>query len=174
MSNLVERYIEYVQGVMEKYSSNIDLIDDESVTPERLNYVLAQYMPSNSALISEYQRVKIEKANADMEYQQWYDNKFVETRKKLNEESKSSSKIALKEIETELRNTYKDEYYNWQEKLIELEHKEAFMRRLLEQYKKFDQILTTLSNNMRSELSNLSLDNRINSNPKRNKVRKST
>ena len=174
-NSMVEDYVQFVQEVIEKYSKHSQLINQNSdtITPQTLNYVLAQYMPTNTALIAEYQRAKIENTQLLLQYEEWYDEKFVQVRQSMIDESEAkTAKISVKEIETQLRVETRAEYYYWQKRLKKAEFQERFLLRLVDQYKKFDMILTTISRNMQSEMLALSIENRMNQTGKENKVRR--
>jgi hypothetical protein len=168
MEKMAENYIEYVTKVIKQYTEASNLITEENeVTPQALDTALALYLPTSASLLSEYQRAKIDHFSLENEYNKWYDSIFVKEREKLTSDLESKSlKISVKEIETYIRNNNSKEFYEWQEKLKTSEYKISFLRRVLEQYKKFDAILIALSNNMRTEVRSLSLDARMNSQDK--------
>jgi len=146
-----------------KYSKLVDTMTNE-VTPFEINSALACYTDVGVALNGEYQRKKIEHNKLLRLFEEWYDEKLVETRKRLQEESTSKSiKASLKEIESELRYNNKEKYYELQEQITEAESSVSFVLRLIDQWKKHSDILINLSQNMRTELRSLSIENRVNS-----------
>lgn len=160
-------FTEYVQSMISKFSKNAQLIVDGEVSPKDLNRALAEYQSLNIALIGMYQKVKIEKSMAEIEYQKWYDNSFIKARNELNEDLESKKiKISVTEIETLVRNKNEKDYYEWQNSKILLEHKEAFILRLVEQFKKWDSILIAISNNMRQEMRTLDIYSKLDSDHK--------
>ncbi len=164
--SITENYIEYVTVVLEKFGKIAKLAHDGEVSPDDINYGLAQFMEVNLGLLAEYQRAKTEDSDLDIEYQQWYDDKFLAAKEAVNEANTSKgTKPALKEYETYLRVTFKDDYWGWIKKKKASETRVSFIRRLVEQYKKYDQILTVLSSNMRQEMRTLSLPNRLGDQP---------
>lgn len=164
-------YIKYVKDVIEKFSKDSNLIYQDQVHPQELNRALALYVPTNLAIIAEYQRAKVNKFDLENAFNKWYDLKFVETRKRLFSENATNAKVSLKEIEIDLKYNQAVEYYDWQKKLNEADAKVSFLRRLVEIYKNFDSILTTISNNTRQEMRSLNIENRMNTDPTKNKVR---
>jgi len=162
--SMISQFDEYIKTTIDEYMEVAQLIQDNQVTPSSVNLALAKYQELNLKLIAGYQRAKIENANKQNEYQQWYDEKFIKARKTLSAELESKKlKISVAEIETLTRVENKDEYYKWKTELSISEYKESFMRRLVEQYKKWDSVLLTISSNMRSELKNLTFENRLDS-----------
>lgn len=165
MNESIQRYIEFVQSTIEKYRKNVDLIHDDRITPATINEALANYSSILFILTSEYQRKKAEAYETQLDFEAWWDEKFVEKRRALNDVNLPASKWASKqEIESEVRATYSVEYKAWKTVLFELDSKVSFYRQLLENWKKFDSILISLSHNMRSELKALSVEDRANKN----------
>lgn len=164
MPDIIENYIEYVTKTINKYKNlNILINKEDEINPEDLNRALAEYLNINLMLIAEYQRSKIDLFKISNEYDRWYDEKFIDCRNQMIKDTESKTiKNSLKEIEILLRFQWKDEYYRWQERIKEAEYKVAFLRRLVEQYKKFDQVLVTLSSNLRQEMRTISLPDRVN------------
>ncbi len=173
MEDNTDFYIEYVNAQIKKFGKTSKLIQDNTITPEALNRALGEYLEVNLALLSEYQRAKLNEVSIADEYQQWYDKAFTSVKSQMNSNSEKTIKFALKEYEIQLRHQYQKEYYEWSSKIKESQMKVRFLLRVVDLYKKYDNILTTLSSNMRSEIRSLSLDTRMNADPKiatRNKV----
>lgn len=171
---LVDTYVSYVEETIRKFGKTAKLIHKEEIRPQELNYSLASYLEVNIGLIAEFQRAIAEKVDFESQYEEWWDKKFSEKRKEMVAETSSKGKIAVKEIDVEVRLAYPEEYQVWETKHQELTAKVNFLERLVELYKKYDSVLTTLSSNMRSELRSLNLESRMNTNPEnvtRNKVR---
>ena len=176
MSDMYESYVKLVNEVVERYGNTTRIIEDDHVSPEELNRALAEYLPNSMVLIGEYQMAKVDYAKVQIKYQEWYDTKFTETKRAMNEGAPASKKFAVKEYETDVRVNNRLEYSEWQSELSTAEMKVNFMRRLVEIYKKYDNILTSLSNNSRQEMRTLSIGNRMNATPEgvnKNKVRNS-
>jgi hypothetical protein len=158
-------YINFVNEQVEKYKKNLKLIDENvnEVTPHMINTALSSYGTINLMLIAEYNRKKTEFRQVEMDYEEWWDEKFSTMRKEMQEGIESKSvKIGMKEVEIEVRVKYKEEYKEWQSKLFKAEQQISFFQRLLDLWKRMDNTLTQISFNMRSELKSLSLDNRLN------------
>jgi len=162
--NVAEEYIRYVSETVKKYSEVNRLISKENeINPVDLNIALASYLETSMAIIAEYQRSKIEYYEISKEYEKWCDEKFIDCRNQMLKDNDAKSiKIAVKEIEATLRYQWKDEYYKRQDEVKSAEYRVSFLRRLVEQYKKFDQVLVTLSSNLRQEMRSISLPDRMN------------
>jgi hypothetical protein len=162
MSEIVEKYVKYVKETIDRFSKDSDLIYEDDIRPQELNRALGSYMTVNLGLLAEYQRAKVELYDLKKAYGNWYDPKFIEICKKFND----IKGITLKEKEAEVRNLYNEEYNKFQDDIELAENKERFLLRYIELYGKFDNVLTCLSNNSRQEMRSLSLENRMNFNPK--------
>lgn len=174
MEDNTDFYIDYVNTQIKKFGKTSKLIQNNTISPESLNRALGEYLEVNLGLLSEYQLAKLNEIAVTDEYQQWYDKAFVNIKSQMNSNSeKKTAKFALKEYEIQLRHQYQKEYYEWSSRIKESQMKVRFLLRIVDLYKKYDNILTTLSSNMRSEIRSLSLEGRMNTEPEiatRNKV----
>jgi len=164
MKNTLEKYVEFVQEQIQKYHRYSQLInyDAGEINPEAINTALAQYNDILLMLISEYNRLKADAHDVEVEYQIWWDDKFTSMRRQLNPPDIVASKwLSKSEIESETRAQYSKEYREWQDKLFQAQQKKAFLGQLLDSWKKMDSILITISTNLRAEMRSLSLDNRL-------------
>jgi hypothetical protein len=177
IKDFVERYVKFVDKMISSYKNIGDLINEDSgeITPEKINSALALYYNTSLALTAEYQRQKINYEAESIEFKAWEDRRFEEAKKAVFQEySDTKIKPSVKEFDTRMRIMFADE---WKEKTMSLTESEARMRfllRLSDNLQKYDNILTTISYNMRAEMKSLSLDSRMNSNPEgvtRNKIR---
>ncbi len=179
-TKIFREYVTFVKDVIDRYKSMGDLAtgtgSDAEVTPRRLNAALANYFTMASGLNAEYQRAKMDHVSAKLAFDRWWDEKFLEAKTTVIREYGSQEirgvKPSVTEYETRARRDNVDEYYTMSENLAALEAKAHFLLRLLEQLSSYDRILTTLSSNARSEMYALSIDQRANSDPTRNKVRR--
>lgn len=172
----VEEYIEFVNEMISKYKKIGDLVDSNSqITPSALNTALALYFNTSMALIGEYQREKISYEAEKLEFQLWDDEKFKEAKNEVLSQYKDTKiKPALKEFETHKRLANKNEWLIKNLSLSKAESRMRFLLRMLETLKSYDRILTTIANNMRTELSSLSIEDRVNATPQgvsKNRVR---
>ena len=164
MLDSIKEYIDYVNEQIQVFKKNSDLVDLglNEVTPQKINNNLAVFTQVNIGLNGEYQRKKAELVSLQREYDRWWDEHFVLMRNQMAEGKPASYKVAVKEIEIELRNSYADEFATWNNKITTADLNVSFIRRLLEQWKMHCNILIALSQNMRQEISSLSLDNKVN------------
>lgn len=178
---IVQDYVDYVQKTIAEFSDIGNLIDDSEdgeITPHRVNLAMSKFYNISLALTSEYQRQKINYTSIEIDYQTWYDEKFQEAKRKViseYSEGTRSIKPSVKEFETTLRTDNKEEWKSWTLRLREQDSKVQFLRRLMDTLNKYDNILTTLSFNMRAEMKALQVDARSNKDPNQarsNKVRR--
>ena len=161
----MEDYVQYVETQIARWREYISLRrqSDSEISPARINKALAEYQEVQFALIAEEKRVQIELANYILIYQTWWDSRYIGAKKELNPISLAGTKWAAKsEIEAYARHDNADEYMEYEEKKIVLEGKVSLLRRLLDAWKGHLNVLTSLSNNMRSELRALSIMDQAN------------
>jgi hypothetical protein len=160
-----EDYIKWVMSIIEKYKDSYNVIYNNEISPYLINEVLANYNHIFDMLNTEYQRCKSIHFKLKCEFDDWYDERFVEVRDDLILKSKSDKiKVSLVEIEKVLKVQHKDNYRLYRDKVNTADMKTSYMRRNLENWKKVDSVLNTLSNNLRSEMHSMSLISRINRN----------
>jgi len=163
----MDKYIEYIEEQIAFFKKHSDLSDQEEVTPVKVNTTLSHYSNVGVALIGEYTRYKYKLYNLNRDYDKWHSRKFYDTRKEMIAEFESKTiKIAVKEIENQLKVENETEYWNWQDKITDLELRLRFLQRLIDQWAKLDNVLNNLSKNMRQEMISLSIENRMNSSEK--------
>lgn len=176
IDSYVKNYIEFVDNMIKNYKEVGDLINDVgNISPEKINSALALYYNTSLAINAEYQRQKINYEAESIEFKIWEDEKFQLAKENVFAEyADTKIKPSVKEFETRMRLMNKDE---WKIRTISLAESNARMRflfRLAENLKRYDNILTTISYNMRSEMKSLSLDSRMNASPEgvtENKIR---
>jgi hypothetical protein len=171
--NTFEDYIAFVERVVHRSEELGNLVTGScSITPASVNYALAKWYEISLGLCSEYERVKRDQTQLELSFERWYDGCFeVAQRALIDEYAITKTKPSLKEIEIRTRRLNADEYYEWQEQLLVAEMKTRTYLRLMNTIDRYDRILTTLSQNMRSEMSVLTLDNRMNSDTSDRNVR---
>ncbi len=161
-----DNYLEYVQAAIQDINEYSDLVRDGQIIPARLHIVMAKYVRIAGALQMEFQRVKTQHKRYSEKFQMWQDEKIVFTRDELRSSRPASSSISMKEIETQVRVDNRKEYQKWREELLNLEEKLEFLKSLAKIWDKEDNLLVTLSHNMRSEMKSLSIIDRANAQPK--------
>lgn len=128
----------------------------------KVNNALSMYYDVGLTLTAEYQREKINHLQTQRDFERWWDEKFELCRKEILEEYADSKSIkpAVKEFETRVRTKFAEEYNDWQDKIAESEAKERFVLRLIGNLERYDKILVTIANNMRTEMRSLSVIDR--------------
>lgn len=158
---IIENYIKFVQENIERFSDIGHLTRLTEVPIDLIYKALAKYYDVSLMLNSEYQRVKIDHEMLKQEYEMWYAEKFEVAKSEVASECASSkTKPALKEFEMRLKVKFALEYASYQRRLTVAECECDFFIRLRETLLRYDQILVTLSANMRSEMKSLSIENR--------------
>jgi len=162
MSEQTDRFLAYVETLLERFSSTGDLIAEQSVSPEKVNRALAEYKDVLDELAKEYQKIKIEHATVELEFEMWYDDRFEEARAAVMDLYKETKTIkpAVKEYDTWARTHNKSEYKDFKEKLIVLDAQSQFLIRQRETLWKQESILVTIAANMRGEMRALGIDRR--------------
>jgi hypothetical protein len=164
--NAVERYIQFVEETIDRFKGIGEITSQGQVSYIMVNTSLADYWRYSDMISAEYQRVKIQNAGDEIDYQLWYDEKFLEAKQKVIDDygtERGSIKPSLKEFEVRMRQDNKEEWKEWQLRLKEGESKTRFMMRMRDKLARYDSILTTLSTNSRSEMRNLTIMDRANS-----------
>ena len=160
-TGFIEGYVKFVTEEIAKFSSIGDLVRINEIPIDKVYKAMANYYNVCLALSAEYQRSKIEKLDAEIEYEAKYAEWFQEAKSALyfaNEEKKA--KPALKEIEQQIIASHKFDYFVWKRRLATAEAKCDFFIRLRETLNKYDSILVGLASSMRSELRALGIENR--------------
>lgn len=168
VASITERYIKFVDDMIQSYNKIGNLINSESgeITPEKINTALALYYNTSLALIAEYQRQKINFEAETLEFKAWEDEKFEEAKHSVFADYEDTKiKPSVKEFETRMRRINKDEWLERSMVLTESQSKMRFLLRMMDTLQRFDNILTTISYNMRAEMKSLSLDSRMNATP---------
>ncbi|MGL5913509.1 MAG: hypothetical protein ACRCZB_05035 [Bacteroidales bacterium] len=164
---MIEEYIEFVQKSIKKFSDIGDLVRGEEVPSDKVFKALASYYHICTTLNSEYQRIKIEKVGAELEYDDIYSEWFQEAKAELvAENTRTTAKPALKEIEQLIKHKHRNDYNLWKIKLASLESKCDFYIRMRETLHRYDSILTNLAVSLRSELRALNIEDRANAREK--------
>lgn len=156
-------YVDYVEEQLNKWEKYHNMVTGDYVTPEMINTALAEYSKILISLIAELGRIKQKYVDEEMEFNIWFSKKYKETREKLCPFNSSANKWPSKtEIESYVRVEYENEYREKHKALKEIEGKMNFIDGLLSGWKKRDQVIISLANNMRSEMRELSIERRIN------------
>lgn len=151
-------FLAFVQEQIANLKKYNRLGSDKELSFDDLNKALCGYQNVNLTLISLYNVAKVELTKEKEKFDDWFAEKFISVRSRENRKELSAQKWASqKEIEMMVRREYSFEYKGWKDSLNVLEHKVAFLRRLLESWNSQQYILSTLSRNLQSEVNALSL-----------------
>lgn len=157
----IEDYIKFVSDNIAKFESIGDLVRMNEVPMDKVYKALANYYNVCLALNSLYQREKIAKADAEIEWDAVYASWFQEAKSTLYEQNaEKKAKPALKEIEQQIIAAHRDEYFQWRRKIAAAEARCDFFVRMRETLYKYDGILTAIASSMRSEMRALNIENR--------------
>jgi hypothetical protein len=168
VENIVEDYVLFVQENIVKFKDIGQLVRQDEVAIDKVFKAMANYYNVCLSLNQEYQRLKIQKVDLEIEYEAKYAEWFQEAKTTLysaNEEKKT--KPALKEIEQQIITAHRFDYFIWKKRLASVEAKCDFFIRLRETLNKYDGILTGLAASMRSELRALNIEDRAENRAKR-------
>ncbi len=157
----IQRYIEFVVKMWQKYKKMGDIItDDGEVTPAKVNTAMALFPRASMVMHSEYRRQKIQFRELEIRFKLWEAEKMKEAKQIVFEEYKSNRGIkpSVKEFESQMRISYADEWYHWSMRIAEADERISFFRQMRSDLNSIMDILRTLSNNMRSEMKYLHLD----------------
>jgi hypothetical protein len=161
VENMVEEYILFVQENIERFKDIGQLIRQDEVAIDKVFKAMANYFNVCISLNQEYQRLKIQKVNLEIEYESLYADWFQEAKTALySENEKKKAKPALKEIDQQIVAVHRLDYFVWKKRLASAEAKCDFFIRLRETLNKYDGILTGLASSMRSELRALNIEDR--------------
>ena len=159
----MQEYVDFIRQQINYFKHHAKLIEGNEITPYMINTVLANYTLVGLALIGEYSRYKDVKRVAEKEYDKWYSHIFKAIRSEMIAEVESKTiKIAVKEIENEVKARYEQKYWDYKDVIDDSTNKMSFIKMLIDQWNKLDLILNNLSKNMRQEMVSLSIEDRLN------------
>lgn len=160
-SEFIEGYIKFVSENIARFEGIGDLTRMGEVPMDKVYKALANYYNVCLALNSLYQREKIAKADAEIEWDAVYADWFQEAKQSLYAaNAEKRAKPALKEIEQQIIASHRDEYFAWRRRIAEADARCDFFIRMRETLNKYDGILTALASSMRSEMRALGIEDR--------------
>lgn len=161
-TTFAEEYVKYVSEMIARFKQIGELVIDDEISPQLLNRALSDYYNVSMALNAEYQRVKVTRVQLELQFETWHDTAFEAAKLEVLDEYKANKSIkpAIKEFEVRLRSSNRKEFDEYQIQLKEYDIKERFLIRLMTTLEKYDRILTTIAQNMRTEMTTLSITNR--------------
>lgn len=153
-------YAQYVEDKIREFQALGDLVVDNDISNYKINRALASYYGTCLVLQREYQRLKNDHHIAELQFERVYAEWFQEAKQQTREETTKSAKPSLKEIEQLIKVIHADEYFEWQDKIYDLQMKCDFWIRMRELLYKYDSILMTLSRSVNTEMKTIGYEER--------------
>lgn len=146
-----------------EYINNIgNLIRDGEIPPETLNEALANSFAIQRYLNGLSETILAEDDDLKLDYSIWYAEVSKLAENKLSEGMPSSKTISDNKIKNQVIIDNTSEYKEWQNKLILSNRRVSFYSSLKDAWKTYTKHITELSQNMRSELMTLRVEDRAN------------
>ena len=132
ISSPEDRLLEYVESQINKMKKYTDLGNSDGIPGfYELNQALMEFTTIQSSLISMGVIAKIEYDKATEAFKDWYSEKYVETRERLNPPSLAGNKWASQtEIDAYIRRENRTEYGRLHKEMVCAEMKVDAMRRI--------------------------------------------
>ena len=149
-----DRLLEYVESQIDKMKKYTDLGNSDGIPGfYELNQALMEFTTIQSSLISMGVMAKIESDRATEAFKDWYSEKYVETRERLNLPSLAGNKWASQtEIDSYIRRENRTEYGRLHKEMACAEMKVDAMRRIQESWNTYSLILNRLCKNVETEM----------------------
>lgn len=149
-----DRLLEYVESQIEKMRKYTDLGNSDGIPGfYELNQALMEFTTIQSSLISMGVMAKIEYDKASESFKDWYSEKYVETRERLNPPSLAGNKWASQtEIDAYIRRENRTEYGRLHKEMACAEMKVDAMRRIQDSWNTYSLILNRLCKNVETEM----------------------
>ena len=146
-----------------EYINNIgNLIRDGEIPPETLNEALANSFAIQRYLNGLSETILAEDDDLKLDYSIWYAEVSKLAENKLSEGMPSSKTISDNKIKNQVIIDNTSEYKEWQNKLILSNRRVSFYSSLKDAWKTYTKHITELSQNMRTELMTLRVEDRAN------------
>ena len=154
ISSPEDRLLEYVESQINKMKKYTDLGNSDGIPGfYELNQALMEFTTIQSSLISMGVIAKIEYDKATEAFKEWYSEKYVETRERLNPPSLAGNKWASQtEIDAYIRRENRTEYGRLHKEMVCAEMKVDAMRRIQDSWNTYSLILNRLCNNVETEM----------------------
>lgn len=147
-----------------------NLIRNGEIPPETLNECLANSFTINRYLMTLSETMLKEDDDLKLEYKIWYAEKSKIAEDKLSKDAPSSKTISDKKIENQVIVDYTEEYKDWQNRLIISSRRVSYYSNLKDAWKTYTKHITELSQNMRTELMTLRVEDRANKDLQKEKL----
>ena len=154
ISSPEDRLLEYVESQINKMNKYTDLGNSDGIPGfYELNQALMEFTTIQSSLISMGVIAKIEYDKATEAFKEWYSEKCVETRERLNPPSLAGNKWASQtEIDAYIRRENRTEYGRLHKEMVCAEMKVDAMRRIQDSWNTYSLILNRLCKNVETEM----------------------
>ena len=154
ISSPEDRLLEYVEAQINKMKKYTDLGNSDGIPGfYELNQALMEFTTIQSSLISMGVIAKIEYDKATEAFKDWYSEKYVETRERLNPPSLAGNKWASQtEIDAYIRRENRTEYGRLHKEMVCAEMKVDAMRRIQDSWNTYSLILNRLCKNVETEM----------------------
>ena len=154
ISSPEDRLLEYVESQISKMKKYTDLGNSDGIPGfYELNQALMEFTTIQSSLISMGVIAKIEYDKATEAFKEWYSEKYVETRERLNPPSLAGNKWASQtEIDAYIRRENRTEYGRLHKEMVCAEMKVDAMRRIQDSWNTYSLILNRLCKNVETEM----------------------
>lgn len=154
-----------------EYINNIgNLIRDGEIPPETLNEALANSFAIQRYLNGLSETILAEDDDLKLDYSIWYAEVSKLAENKLSEGMPSSKTISDNKIKNQVIVDNTSEYKEWQNKLILSNRRVSFYSSLKDAWKTYTKHITELSQNMRTELITLRVEDRANKDLQKEKL----
>ena len=154
-----------------EYINNIgNLIRDGEIPPETLNEALANSFAIQRYLNGLSETMLAEDDDLKLDYSIWYAEVSKLAENKLSEGMPSSKTISDNKIKNQVIIDNTSEYKEWQNKLILSNRRVSFYSSLKDAWKTYTKHITELSQNMRTELITLRVEDRANKDLQKEKL----
>lgn len=164
--NFIEDDVERIEFI-----NNIgNLIRDGEIPPETLNECLANSFSINRYLITLAESVLKEDDDLKLDYKIWFAEKAKIAESKLSQDCPKSKTISDSKIENQVIVDNPTEYKDWQMQLNLSERRISFYSGLKDAWKTYTKHITELSQNMRTELMTLRVEDRANKDMQKEKI----
>lgn len=154
-----------------EYINNIgNLIRNGEIPPETLNEALANSFAIQRYLNGLSETILAEDDDLKLDYSIWYAEVSKLAENKLSEGMPSSKTISDNKIKNQVIIDNTSEYKEWQNKLILSNRRVSFYSSLKDAWKTYTKHITELSQNMRTELITLRVEDRANKDLQKEKL----
>lgn len=148
-------FLQEVTERLEEIEQHSHLIRDGEVLPQVLVYATATYYANAVWLLKLYENETLQEEGIQQDFKIVWSEWIIEASKKLNTERIKSKYASQTEIEAQAIVDNKEEWQEWQKKLLLSKRRVSLYRRIKDDWASVLQILIQLNANSRSEMKSL-------------------